>query len=59
MLNTSHGFCGGGQRKEEFPNASWLKLAVLLHAEENLRGCFVTASGFTSDQLSTDVQNWS
>lgn len=61
MLNTLLGFCGGGQREREFTlsNANWLKLTVLLPAEENLRGCFVTASGFTSDQLSTDVWNWS
>lgn len=61
MLNTLLGFCGGGQREQEFtfPNANWLKLTVLPPAEENLRGCFVTASGFTSDQLSTDVWNWS
>lgn len=59
MLNTLLGFCGRGQHKQEFPNANWLKVTVLLPAEENLWGCFVTASGFTSDQLSTDVWNWS
>lgn len=59
MLNTLLGFCGVVQSKQEFPNANWLKLTALLPAEENLWGCFVTASGFTSDQLSTDVRNWS